>query len=184
VFNAGDTLIRIIAFYLVLAPSGAAFSLANRRSAPGAIPERAPWALRLVQIQLSVIYLASVVEKLRGETWRDGTALLYALRLDDYERFSAGWLTGSAALGAMATYGTLLIELSVGLLVWNRRLRPYVLAAGVALHVGIALTMRVGYFSAAMLVLYVAFVPPEAASRVLAAATRREKIPRFFRWLV
>jgi hypothetical protein len=186
VFNAGDTLIRIIAFYLVLAPAGAALSLDRRRAEPGAtvFPERAPWALRLMQLQLSVIYLASVVEKLRGHTWRDGSALAYALQLQDYERFSPDWLTASPVVGALATWGTLIVELSVGVLVWNRRLRPYILVAGAALHIGIALTMRVGYFSAAMLVLYLAFVPPETAARLLAPERWREKIPRSFRRLV
>lgn len=186
VFNAGDALIRIIAFYLVLAPAGAALSFSRRRAEPGApvFPERAPWALRLVQLQLSVIYLASVIEKLRGHTWRDGSALAYALQLDDYQRFSPDWLTASPVVGALATWGTLIVELSVGVLVWNRRLRPYVLVAGAALHVAIALTIRVGYFSAAMLVLYVAFVPPEMAARLLAPERWREKIPPFFRRLV
>jgi hypothetical protein len=40
--------------------------------------------------------------------------------------------------------------------------------------------MRIGFFSAAMLVLYLAFVPPESAERVLArvrAFMRKRKSP-------
>src|SRR5439155_9574705 len=83
VFNAGDTLIRVMALYLLLAPSGASLSLDRLRRARDRFwefPARAPWALRLIQVQVSVIYLSTVWEKLQGETWRDGTAVSYALR--------------------------------------------------------------------------------------------------------
>jgi hypothetical protein len=68
------------------------------------------------------------------------------------------------------TYGTLAVEFSIGVLVWNRRLRPYVLLAGIALHLSIELTMRIGFFSWAVLVAYLAFVPPEHAELAIQRA--------------
>ena len=73
----------------------------------------------------------------------------------------------------MLTFGTLAIELSLGLLVWNRRLRPWILLAGVSLHLGIDYAIRVGFFSYAILVLYIAFIPPETMDRWLVAARGR-----------
>jgi hypothetical protein len=61
----------------------------------------------------------------------------------------------------VATWGALAVELSLGVLVWNRRLRLWVLLAGVLMHTSIMLTMAVGYFTPAMFVLYLVFVPPE-----------------------
>lgn len=175
VFNAGDSLMRLIALYLALTPAGAAVSLEAARAGDAwHFPRRAPWGLRLMQLQLSAIYLGSVLEKLRGVTWRDGTALGYALQLDDLERFGVfRWIADLPAIVSVGTYGTLLVELAVGVCVWLPRLRLPVMAAGVALHVGIALSMRVGFFSAAMLVLYLAFVPPETAERLLVRVRRR-----------
>jgi hypothetical protein len=66
----------------------------------------------------------------------------------------------------VATWGTLTLELAAGILVWNRRLRPWVLAAGVLMHTGIMLTMNVGFFTPAMFVLYLAFVSPETVRRL------------------
>jgi hypothetical protein len=91
VFNSGDGLLRVIAFYMMLAPSGASLSLDRRRrdrSAFWEFPRRAPCALRLMQVQLSVVYLSSVWTKLGGTTWNDGTAVSYAVRLEDIERFA------------------------------------------------------------------------------------------------
>jgi hypothetical protein len=56
------------------------------------------------------------------------------------------------------------IELALAVLVWNGKLRPWVLLGGVALHVGIDFSVRVGFFSLAALVAYVAFLPPAAVS--------------------
>jgi hypothetical protein len=177
VFNSGDALLRIIALYVALAPSGVSFSLDRWRRAKQTFwvfPARAPWPLRMMQIQLSVLYLATAWAKLRGTTWNDGTAVSYALRLEDIGRFTLPVsIADSELLMNFLTYGTLAIELSLGILVWNRVLRPWVLACGVALHLGIDLTLRVGFFGYAILILYVAFIPPETASSKLLAVRER-----------
>ena len=97
VFNSGDGLLKVIAFYMMLAPAGASLSLDRWRRARDAFwefPRRAPWALRLMQVQLSILYLATVWTKLSGNTWNDGTAISYAARLEDLARFE---LPGSIA---------------------------------------------------------------------------------------
>ena len=67
----------------------------------------------------------------------------------------------------LLTYGTLAVELSLGLLVWNRKLRPWVLIAGLGLHLGIEYAIRVGFFTLALCVAYLAWVPPATMDRVL-----------------
>ncbi|MGI8429793.1 MAG: HTTM domain-containing protein [Solirubrobacteraceae bacterium] len=184
VFNTGDSLVRLIAFYLMLAPAGAALSLdrwrANRERF-WECPPRAPWALRLMQIQLSILYLAGLWIKVQGTTWNDGTAVSYSMRVSDLTRFPLpGFLTHSMLLANVMTFGTLALELSIPILVWSRRLRPWVLLAGVCLHLGIEYSIRVGFFSAAMLTLYVSFLDPKwAAARLLALrdAGRRRRSP-------
>ena len=174
VLDSGDPLLRSIAFFLMLAPSGAALSLDRRlairrdRADAGAFPMRAPWALRLMQIQFSVLYLSAFWAKVGGETWRDGTAVSYALRIENLQRFPLPTsLTTSEIVSNLLTFGTLALELSLGILVWNRRLRPWLLLAGVSLHLGIDYAIRVGFFSYAVLVLYIAFIPPETMDRWL-----------------
>lgn len=171
VFNSGDGLIRVTAFYLMLAPSGTSLSLDRWRHARSAFwefPARAPWALRLMQVQLSVLYLASVWTKLAGDTWNNGTAVSFALRLDDLKRFDAPlWLADSQLAINLLTYGALALEAAIGILVWNRTLRPYVLGLGVAMHLSIDLSLRVGFFSYALFVLYLAFLSPDWVSKTV-----------------
>jgi hypothetical protein len=183
VFNSGDGLLKVTAFYMTLAPAGASLSLDRWRRARDAFwefPRRAPWALRLMQVQLSILYLATVWTKLSGSTWNEGTAISYAARLEDLTRFELPEsIATSELLINLMTYGTLAVEASIGILVWNRALRPWVLGLGVMLHLAIDLTMRVGFFSYALFVLYLAFLPPDVvAARLVALKERVFRVAR------
>lgn len=182
VFDSGDALIRIIALCLALAPAGVALSLDRLRWAREAFwefPSRTQWALRLMQVQLSVLYLGTVWAKAQGTAWNDGTAVSYALRVRDITRFPVpDAIINLELLANMMTYGTLAIEFALGVLVWNRRARPWVLGLGVALHLGIEYSIRAGFFTFAMFVLYLAFVPPETATRATLAL--RDRVRRTF----
>ncbi|TFV59175.1 hypothetical protein E4P42_09500 [Mycobacterium sp. PS03-16] len=183
VMNAGDVLLRIEALFIALAPSGAALSLDQRRRAGSFwhAEKRAMWPIRLMQIQVSVIYVSTVIAKLHGETWQEGTAVAYSLRQRDLLFFTTPtWITDTLVISNVLSWGTLVIELAIGLMVWNRRWRPWVLAAGVALHVSILFSMAIGLFSLAIFVLYLAFLPSERARAIADAAAawlRRRRRP-------
>jgi hypothetical protein len=171
--NAGDGLLRNLALFCALAPSGAALSLDRLRTAPGhfwEFPARAPWALRLIQIQLSVVYFSSVWHKVQGDHWRDGTAVSYALRIADVHRFpTPSWVTDSVIVSEIFTFGTLALELGLAVLVWNRTARAWILSLGVMLHLMIEYSILIGFFSLTILTAYLAFLPPKAASRCILA---------------
>jgi len=181
VFNSGDALIRLQALVLALAPSGAACSLDRWRSAGSfwSAEVRAPWTIRLLQVELSLIYLSSVRIKMAGELWPNGTAVSYALRLKDMLIMpTPHWLSANALVVNAVTWGTLALELAIGVLVWNRRLRSWVLYAGVAMHLSIMVTIGIGFFSVAMFVLYLAFVPPDTVQRLPGVIRRRVRLLR------
>ena len=176
VFNSGDVLVRVLAFYLIFAPSSAALSvgraLRNRKDF-WTFPTRPAWPMRLLQIQFSIVYLVAVWTKVRGITWNNGTAVSYAMRISDLERFPVpAFITHSLLITNLLTYGTLAIELSLAILVWNRTLRPWVLLAGLSLHIGIDYAVRVGFFGLAIVSMYLLWVPPERIEGVLLALRR------------
>jgi hypothetical protein len=188
VWNSGDIAVRIEALVLALSPCGAALSLDQARSAGTfwSAQERPQWPVRLMQLQMSLIYLASALSKINGGAWPQGTAVSYALRLRDLALVSPPqWVTDSALLMNAATWGTLAVELSLAFLVWNHRLRPWVLAAGVVMHTIIMITIAVGFFTVAMFVLYLAFVPPETVQSLPHNAKRvaTKPVVALRRWL-
>ena len=64
ILHSGDTFLRVIGFFLMFAPAGAAFSLDRwirvRRGSEGReIEPVAPWAQRMIQIELALLYFIS-----------------------------------------------------------------------------------------------------------------------------
>lgn len=182
-FNGGDFLVRIEAFFLTISPCGAALSLDQRRRTGSfwTAQTRPNWPIRLLQVQMSLIYLASARAKLSGETWTNGTAVSYALRIEDMQRVPLPqWFVTNAVAMNVMTWGALAIELAVGILVWFPRFRPWVLAAGALLHVMIEVHIQIGIFGYAMLVMYLAWLSPETVKhlpdKVRHAPRRRRKV--------
>jgi hypothetical protein len=177
VYNAGDILIRIMALYLMLSPCGEALSLdrwRRHRDRFWEFPMKTQWALRLMQLQVSFVYLDSVWAKVRGQHWNDGTAVSVALRIGDLNRLPVpGFMTSSEIVANFLTYGALATEFALGTLVWNKKARPYVLLAGVGLHLGIDWAIRVGFFSYAIIMFYISFIEPSTMSARLLALRAR-----------
>lgn len=175
--NSGDALLRHATFFLALTPAGAVLSVdrwRRHRDRFWQVPTMAPWGLRLIQVQIATVYLFSTFEKLRGEKWTTGTALADAWRITDLARFGVPLpLYDSMLLTNVLTFSTLVIELALATLLWNRRARPYVVVAGIALHLGIEVTMSVGFFSLAAVTLYLSFTEPATAERWLDRLRRR-----------
>jgi hypothetical protein len=115
----------------------------------------------LVQVQLSLIYFFSAVAKLRTDEWNEGSAVSFPWRsFHDWAILPApGWLAENPVMVNAVTWGTLVLEFALAILVWNPRLRYWLLGAGVVLHVLIWLTLPVMFFSLAMFVLYLSWAP-------------------------
>ncbi|BBY45932.1 HTTM domain-containing protein [Mycolicibacterium celeriflavum] len=169
-FNAGDAILTVVALILVLSSCGAALSMDQRRRTGRfwTAETRQVWPVRLLQIQLSIIYLATVQAKLAGKPWVEGSAVYYAWHTDGRWALLTApeWLSANAILVNVLTWSTLLIELALAVLVWSRRWRFWVLLAGVLMHLTIMVNLNVGFFSLAMFVLYLAFVPWDVVERL------------------
>jgi hypothetical protein len=173
VANSGDLYVRVVAFYLILTPAAASLSLRRwlrERDRFWEFPRRSVWGLRLIQMQVSIVYVTAFWDKVStGPLWNNGTALSYVLRIQDLTRFPTPTFPTNSLPINLQTYGTLVIELSLGVLIWNRRLRPYVVALGVLLHLGIEFTLRVGFFSMVAIIALLSFVAPAASARAILA---------------
>ena len=181
ILNSGDAFLRLAAFYLILSAAGSALSvdrwLRVRRGAEPAGPPApvAPWAQRLIQLQLALVYLATVYWKLHGHTWVHGTAVYYASRINEYARFPVPYLFDHLWTVKLLTWGTLGIELAMAVLVWFRDLRYPVLLIGLALHLGLEYSMNIQLFQWLMISAYVLFIDPQDFGRARQWLTRRRE---------
>ncbi|MEN0061750.1 MAG: HTTM domain-containing protein [Myxococcota bacterium] len=165
--NGGDRLIRIWALLMLVIPSGAAWSV------DAWLRERLGWTsratvpafgLRLIQIQLVVMYTYTGLAKLGDSAWFSGEAIYYAISDGGFSR--APWLLDPIVQHPVARpflwlldLGTLAFEIGfLPLVLWSRT-RNATLIAGIALHAGIFLTMAVGLFGPASVWGYQALAP-------------------------
>jgi uncharacterized membrane protein YphA (DoxX/SURF4 family) len=170
ILNSGDTLMLVTGFFLMFAPSGAAFSVDHwlrvRQGRESAIvPLSSPWAQRMLQIQTGIVYFATFYWKSMGVLWMNGTAVYYAMRLEDFHRFPVPPLHSIALIKSL-TWLTLLIEFGLGVLIWFKELRYPVLVAGVCLHLGIEYAMNIPLFEWMIVATYVNFIEPEDLTRM------------------
>lgn len=143
----------------------------------------AAWSAALViRIQVAGVYFQSSVAKLGVEEWADGTALFYWLR--DPLFGAPGWIAGPVQaitanpVGVLAlTWGALVIEFALVLgLVAKRRVRPYLLAASVTLHLSIATLMGLWSFSIVMFAALTLYLRPLEQPVPLRAAEQRLRL--------
>jgi uncharacterized membrane protein YphA (DoxX/SURF4 family) len=168
ILNGGDDTLQVGIFLLMLSPCGKALSLDAwwRKRGSSHVP---PWALRLLQIQLAVIYLTTGFVKLVGEginrsgipqgTWWDGTSIHYVLNYVTMSRWSFAQLPLPLWVTAPMTYLSVWWETLFPLLVLNRYTRPWTLWFGILFHTGIWLTIEVGWFSFYTMTFYGVWVP-------------------------
>ncbi len=169
ILHSGDTLLRATGFFLMFAPTGAALSIDRLlriwRGREGLEkPLSWPWAQRMIQIQMSLMYFSTFAWKTIGSDWRDGTALYYTTRLAQFQRFPMPTLDNGIIL-KLATWSALFIEFSAGVLVWVRRLRYWVLLAGLCLHLSIEYSMNIALFQWVAMAGYVTFIDPADLTR-------------------
>jgi hypothetical protein len=176
--HGGDTFLRVAGFFLMFAPAGAAFSLDRlirvRRGVEGnAVAPSAPWAQRMIQLELALMYFASFCWKLKGNTWLHGTALYYVIHLQSIARFPIpGWIQHPAIL-KIGSWFTLLLEFSLAILIWFRRLRYPLLLIGVLFHLCLEYALNLPMFEWDVLSAYVLFVDPADIERVWSGIGQR-----------
>jgi hypothetical protein len=156
------------AFLLAFAPCDRAYVVGAPRERIGPL-----WAMRLAQLQMSIIYLASSSSKLMDDDWRGGAVVAVRLAMNRAEALAHGVPRGfydllstseaSSVLAKMAIATELF--LSVGL--WLPKTRAFALWWGLMFHLTIEVTSRVEIFTWLTLAVYVLFATPDVRARTL-----------------
>ncbi len=196
-----DTIMNILVIYLMIGPSGAAFSvdrlirryrltrqaLANGEPPPDlSRPEpsvAANFALRLLQVHLCFVYTASGLSKLLGQMWWNGTAVWGTMANPEFSPIKLpAYLEGLRLLSehrwlweafmTSSTAFTLFFEVTFVYFIWGRRTRWFAVAGAALLHLGIAVFMGLVTFSLMMLIFVMAFLPPDEFRRLVGLPAR------------
>jgi hypothetical protein len=188
ILDGSDLVFRMVPLWLAFTAAGELWSIDSlRRKKP---PTGRGWALpvRILELQVAWIYLATGLEKLAGTTWMDGTAGFYALQLE--HTFGRPWARDVATnplLSQVISWSTIAVELGfLALVAVPFRLTRLVAAAAAAgMHIGILLLMNVGNFPVLMLSTCVLFLPPTWIRRLMrdGGSPGRAPTPAHRSWL-
>ena len=146
-----DVVMRLVGFFVMLMPL---HQLGANRSSASTLPTSIPstttlvaacelqpgrvrsWALRLLQIQMCIIYLDTAAAKFHGDVWLDGTALYYVSRLDAWFRADAvpHFLFDTPWIVWLMTWSVIVIEFAVPVLIWFRETRRWALVLVAVFH--------------------------------------------------
>jgi hypothetical protein len=130
--------------------------------------------IRMMQVQISVIYGYTGWEKLKGGSWWDGTALWSVMANPQMTNFDFSFLRSVPWFIPIVAYLTIIFEVYFPVMVaWNKT-RYIWLILGVFFHAGIGLFMGLGPFATAMMSTYFLFINPlileqRVVSRIMAS---------------
>lgn len=186
-----DQINAILCLYLCLGPSGARLSLDRmidvwrwKRKTESTLtpcPEiessaAANLALRLVQVHFCVIYFYAGFSKLQGAAWWSGEAVWLAFANQEYQSMNMTWIAWYPWIGEIMTHTTIIWEVSFAAAIWVKALRPYVLAVGLCLHIGIGSAMGMWTFGLIMIFGHVAFWTKDSVRSLTAWAPTAERL--------
>jgi hypothetical protein len=176
--HGGDTFLRLAGFFLIFAPAGAAFSIDRliriwRKKEPATIQHWSPWAQRMIQLQLALLYFVSFLLKIKGAPWLQGTALFYVYHLDELRRFPLPWWFFHPIVLKLGGWFALVLEFSLAILIWVREFRYFLLALGVLFHLWLEYSLNIPLFQWDVLSAYILFVDPADVARAWNWVKRR-----------
>lgn len=116
--------------------------------------------IRMMQVQISVIYAYTGWEKLKGGSWWDGTALWSVMANPQMTTMDFSFLRAIPWIIPIVAYVTILFEVYFPVMVaWRKTRYPWLLM-GVGFHAGIGIFMGLGPFATTMVSTYFLFLDP------------------------
>jgi hypothetical protein len=156
-----DNFLTIGLFYLMLSPLPDRFSLDWRlRDMQPKDPQFFGFWRRVLQLHLCIIYFFSGLTKGLGSGWWDGSSVWRALIRPPFDVIDPEILVRWKYLFPLAGILVCLLEFGYPFLIWNTTTRKVWLFGVCAMHVTIAVTMGMYFFSLVMIVLNVAAFGP------------------------
>ncbi|WP_176480245.1 HTTM domain-containing protein [Mesorhizobium sp. WSM3859] len=165
-------LLAVAALLIALTPCDRSYSLdrylavtrAERTGVPPPAERGNLWGLRLIVVQLSVLYFFAAFDK-------SNHAFLSGARLEQiFLWFYAGsdYPSGLAWLATLVSFGVVALEYCLAFGLPFRATRRDLVLPGLAFHAIIYVTLPVYTFSATMALLYLAYFDADAVDKVIA----------------
>lgn len=184
--DQGDNMFRIALILLFFADPAARWSLDARRRArrewfaPGSSPNQVGTALHNLTLvaltaQVVFVYGAGGLYKAQGDPWAQGYAVYDPLQTARFGTWPilSDLMTSWGPMVAVATWGTLLVQISFLFMLVARPTRLIALVVILGFHIAIGVLMGLPWFSLTMIAIDAIFIRDRSWQRLQAGVTKR-----------
>ncbi len=172
VIHGGDLLIRMMAFFLMFAPSSACWSIDallrrwwrgvrqvdNQQDKSLRIPA---CGFRMLQLQLCIVYFTTAYSKALGEYWMSGEVVYVVTQLTQFQHFPLPDLLLTSWGSKLLTWLTLAIEFLFPFLIWFSDTRRFIWWSALLLHLGMEYALMIPMFQWTMIACLLLFINRE-----------------------
>lgn len=117
--------------------------------------------IKMIQVHLAIIYFYTGLEKLRGSSWWEGSALWLVFNNTQITLWDLTWMAHFPVALALFAHTTVLFELFFPAFIINPKTKFLWLGLGIFFHLGIAVTLDLWGFSGLMLSQYFLYIRKE-----------------------
>ena len=148
-----ESFLHIALFYCAVLPVGYCLSIDAIKKRTVIPPYLITLSVRIIQLHLCMMYLASGIEKSLGGQWWSGEAVWLALQQDQFHKFDTGWMAQIPILPKLLCWGTLLAETFYPIGIFYKKTKKVWLISIMSMHAFIALFLGLQLFGALMTLL-------------------------------
>lgn len=166
-----DIIASLLMFYMLFTQSCERLSVVNlwrKKTNHKSSDIVSSMMIRMLQVQISVIYAYTGWEKLKGASWWDGTALWSVMANPQMTTMDFSFLRAIPWIIPIIAYLTIIFEIYFPVMVMWQKVRPWWLFMGLMFHIGIGVFMGLGPFAATMLSTYFLFLSPAFLEKIAA----------------
>ena len=158
--TGGDSIIRMMLISLMFIDCGAKYSIDNLLGFSSNSEIIDGWTLRLLQLNLCIIYLLSAIVKLKDQEWINGNVVKYSIFCARWGRkivFKLPLNKNLELIFKLLTWSIIFYEYFSFPLFFISELRPFAIIFGIFFHLGTILFMRIGAFGPIMVLALLSF---------------------------
>ncbi len=167
VLHGGDDLIRVLLFWCQFVPLGAEFSVDRAQSKDSKLATHSVLSFGGAGMILQLLYMYLFTAALKFHpVWNvEGSAIYYALSLEQFTDLPGQWLLNFPGFLKILTFSTLLLELAGPLLILVPGIQLYVripiIFSFIAFHFGLFVTLHLGPFPWTCMAAWLMLLPPQ-----------------------
>lgn len=162
VFHSGDSLLRIMLFFLIFSRGGDELSFDCYLSGQSMINNLGyPWCDRIMQLLICCMYFKTISWKLYNKVWISGEALYFPLKMKSMVRFNISDKILPIWLIRCGTWSVLLSQAFICAAFFVKELRFISVCLGIILHLCFHALLRLDLFSFIVIASLLIYVPNE-----------------------